>query len=85
MIKEIYTIPFQEGLHARPAKRLVEIARGAQSKITLANKYGSSDAKGILGVMSLQATHGTEMEVLIEGDDEIEVATEIEKFFTQDE
>ena len=81
MIEKKYKISFQEGLHARPAKMLVRIAKEAQSKIHISNRHGKSDAKSMLGIISLQAAFGTEVTVTIDGADEAAVEKRLEKFF----
>jgi len=81
MIEKKYKISFQEGLHARPAKMLVRIAKEAQSKIHISNRHGKSDAKSMLGIISLQAAFGTEVTVTIDGADEGAVEKRLEEFF----
>ena len=48
MIEKKYTVSFSDGLHARPAKGLVEIARQVQSTINVKSKHGESNGKNIL-------------------------------------
>lgn len=85
MIKKKYKISFQEGLHARPAKMLVGIAKEVQSKIYISNEHGKSDAKSMLGIITLQAAFGTEVVVTIEGADEVAVEKRLEDFFSGEE
>ncbi len=58
------------GLHARSAAQLVRVASGFESEIKLINGAKSANAKGIMGLMMLAATQGTELELRIDGPDE---------------
>lgn len=57
------------GIHARPASMLVQAATKFQSKIKLAAKGKSIDAKSILMIMSLGLVKGTEVVISAEGAD----------------
>lgn len=58
------------GLHARPAARLVVVAGGFHSTVTLACRGSTADAKSILGVMTLAARHGDRVRIVAHGPDE---------------
>ncbi|MDF2564150.1 MAG: Phosphotransferase System HPr (HPr) Family [Massilibacillus sp.] len=57
------------GIHARPASMLVQSATKFQSKIKLAAKGKTIDAKSILMIMSLGLVKGTEVVISAEGAD----------------
>lgn len=77
MIKEKVTIVNQAGLHARPAAALVKLASKYESDFFI-HMYGYKvNGKSILGVMTLAAEQGAEMELEIDGPDEKEAAKEI--------
>jgi phosphocarrier protein len=57
------------GIHARPASMLVQAATKFQSKIKLAAKGKTIDAKSILMIMSLGLVKGTEVVISAEGAD----------------
>jgi len=57
------------GIHARPASMLVQSATKFQSKIKLAAKGKTIDAKSILMIMSLGLVKGTEVVISAEGSD----------------
>lgn len=57
------------GIHARPASMLVQTATKFQSKIKLAAKGKSIDAKSILMIMSLGLVKGTEVVISADGAD----------------
>jgi len=77
MIKRVVRVENQLGLHARAAAKLVKLTAGFQSDIKLSrfNSNQRIDAKSILGILLLAAATGTELEVIIDGDDQ-EVAME---------
>ena len=71
MVSRRVVIANRLGLHARAAARLVNVARQYVSHVRLerpdTGKVG--DGKGILGVLLLTATRGTELVVSAEGSD----------------
>mgnify|MGYP006421514351 CR=1 FL=1 len=70
MILEKVTIVNKLGLHARAAAKLVGCAESFQSSVRLARDEREVDGKSIMSVMMLAASKGTEVELVIEGEDE---------------
>ncbi len=70
MVRKKVKITNKYGLHARPANLLVKIASKFQSAIQLAKDGYVVNAKSLLGVMSLAAEPGSEIEIIAEGTDE---------------
>jgi len=70
MIRETITIINQLGLHARAAAKLVACAESFQSSIRLARDGREVDGKSIMSVMMLAASCGSDIELIIEGEDE---------------
>jgi phosphocarrier protein len=62
------------GLHARAAARFVKLAARFRSRVTVARDGRSMDGKSILGILLLAAGQGTLLEIVTEGDDEVEAA-----------
>jgi phosphocarrier protein len=64
-----------EGLHARPASDFIALAAKYKSKVTIM-KSGAEDekvnAKSIVMLLSLGLSKGTEVEIIANGDDEVE-------------
>jgi phosphotransferase system HPr (HPr) family protein len=60
------------GLHARAAAKLVRAATAFQSTLRLVrlDRGAAADAKSILSVLMLAASHGTELIITAEGADE---------------
>lgn len=75
------TVPFKEGLHARPATDLVKVCMGIKSDITLIKGETHVNPKSILGIMSLGATFGTGLTVQVAGADEVEAIDKLATFF----
>lgn len=57
------------GLHARPAMSLAEMAAQFESKVALKRGDQAIDAKSVMEIMLLAATHGTEILIEAEGGD----------------
>jgi len=69
------------GLHLRAAVKLILLSRKYKSRITLKKGRTLADAQSILGIMNLGAAHGTELEVVSEGEDAGEALAEVREFF----
>ena len=78
-------VPWDQGLHARPATRLVQLARKYRSSILLKTHEKVADAKSIISVLLLCATFGTLLEVEAVGEDEFIASSEIERLFSEGE
>jgi phosphocarrier protein len=80
MIKQKVTIVNDAGLHARPAAALVKLASKYESDFYM-HMYGYKvNGKSILGVMTLAAEKGAEIEIELDGSDEkeaLEAITEL--------
>lgn len=74
MIRKKVTIVNEAGLHARPAAALVKLASKFESDFFI-HMYGYRvNGKSILGVMTLAAEKGAELELELDGPDEKEAA-----------
>lgn len=70
MIQESISITNRLGIHARAAAKLVSTASGYASRVEIAKGDRVVDGKSIMAVMMLAASCGTDIELIIEGDDE---------------
>lgn len=75
-----YRIQDPNGLHARPAGQLATFAKRFSSEIRVLANGKEVDGKRLLALMSLGATHDTELSFSISGEDEEEAATALEIF-----
>ena len=71
------TIVNKLGLHARAAAKLVNVASGFESEITIKRGRQKVNAKSIMGVMMLAAAKGVMIEVCVDGNDADEALAEI--------
>ncbi len=78
MIRKKVKIVNKYGLHARPANLLVKTAGKFKAQIQLAKDGYVVNGKSLLGVMSLAAEPGSEIEIIAEGEDEQEAVAAIE-------
>ena len=70
MISADVTIVNKLGLHARAASRLVNCASGFAADIEIARGARAVNAKSIMGVLTLAAAIGAELEIRADGADE---------------
>lgn len=70
MIEKRITISNKLGLHARAAAKLVTLASSFDSDIELKTRCRAANGKSIMSVMMLAAGQGSEITLMIEGNDE---------------
>ncbi|CAN5306325.1 HPr family phosphocarrier protein [soil metagenome] len=81
MIKKKVKVLNEAGLHARPSSVLVKTASEFESELFI-EMYGYRvNGKSILGLMTLAAEEGAEMELIVEGPDEEEAMEAITELF----
>ncbi|MEX0823036.1 MAG: HPr family phosphocarrier protein [Balneolaceae bacterium] len=81
MITQKVTVKNSSGLHARPSSVLVKVASRFKSDFSI-RMYGFKiNGKSILGVMTLAAEEGAEMELIWDGPDEKEAMETIVELF----
>lgn len=83
MIEKKIKVINKLGLHARASSKLAQAANKYASSVHL-SKDGASfvDAKSIMALMLLAAGIGTELQLRVDGDDEISAFKEIEALFS---
>jgi phosphocarrier protein HPr len=69
VIERQATIVNQEGLHARPAARIVRLASTFESEVELAKDGLEVNGKSIMGVMMLAAECGSSITIRANGPD----------------
>lgn len=69
MPKAIAEIANRLGLHARPSAKLTQLATQFSSEVWLEREGRRVNAKSIMGVMMLAASHGTKLTIETEGAD----------------
>ncbi len=71
------------GLHMRPADMLVRTACRFQSQIEIAKDGQAVDCKSILGLLTLAAAQGTQLQLRATGGDAEEAVRAISELFAQ--
>ncbi len=72
MIEREATIVNKDGLHARPAARIVRLASSFNSEVELAKDGVGVNGKSIMGVMMLAAECGSSITIRADGPDAAE-------------
>ena len=81
MIKKKVFVKNKLGLHARASNKLVELTTKFSSDIFIEYNDKKVDAKSIMSIMLLAASKGSELNLIIDGDDEKEASYLIEQLF----
>lgn len=74
-------VKFKEGLHARPAVKLIKLLSGVQSEVTILKNNEAYQAKSITSLLAAGITCGSSINIKIEGSDEEKVALALEEYF----
>lgn len=84
MLQKEFVMGCKQGFHLRPAQVLTEALTGYESTVMLKKPEEDleTDAKSILGLMSLGLEHGQKVTVTAEGPDEAAAMAEVEKLFS---
>ncbi|WP_226585122.1 phosphocarrier protein HPr [Halobacillus litoralis] len=77
MAQQTMTITSADGVHARPATALVQVAGKYQSDVNIEYNGKSVNMKSIMGVMSLGIPNGAEVTFKAEGSDEEEAVNAV--------
>ena len=78
-----YQIQDETGLHARPAGKLVKLARELDSAVTLAAGERQADGTGLFAVLGLGVKKGAVVTVTVSGGDEERSLKLLEAFFRE--
>ncbi len=85
LIRKNLVVNLEQGLHARPASVFVRAANAFQSEIRIGKGDKLTNAKSILGVLSLAIAKGQEMILEADGPDEDEAASSLEQIILSKE
>ena len=83
MIKKEIDIINKLGLHARAAAKFVTLASVFDSDIQLERNGRKVNGKSIMGVMMLAAGKGSQLTLIVSGNDETEAVTGLEDLVAQ--
>ena len=79
MVEKSYKIISSEGLHARPASMLVGAVTPFVSEVKLEYKEKRVNMKSIMGVMSLGISKGTNIKIIADGFDEVNLMAKVDE------
>ena len=68
----------QYGIHARPAAMIVQAASRHDADVVIEKDGNRVSAKSMLGLMTLEASHGSRLKVIVEGPDAQKVLDELQ-------
>ena len=85
MKEKSITVRWKEGLHARPAARLVQRAKTFKATIELKYRGNVANARSIISILLLCATLGSTINIEISGEDEEQAMEAIEAAFNEQE
>lgn len=72
---------WEDGLHARPASKLAQLARQFQSNIQLRCNEKVASARSIIGILLLCAAMGASIQVEAAGEDEEQAIAAVQELF----
>lgn len=84
MYEKKATIMKQVGLHARPATFLIQKANEFKSSIWIEKEERRVNAKSLLGVLSLGVAQGATINIIADGQDEIEAVNTLCELINSD-
>lgn len=73
------TVRHKVGLHARPAALFVQTAKKFKSQVLVTKDSRQTDAKSILGILTLGAGQGAVVTIRAEGEDEAEAVAALKQ------
>ena len=81
-----FTCPLTDGVHARPASALEEVARRFSARVSLTNTRTrlTADARSVLGIIGLDIRRGDQCVVAVSGGDEARAAASLQRFLEED-
>lgn len=83
MNKRTFEVVAVNGIHARPATNLVNLAMEFESKVSLEVKGVTINLKSIMGLMSLGIYKGETIHLFAEGPDEKKAVEEISNYIKE--
>lgn len=75
---------FPQGLHLRPASRLIRLIRRFRSQVHLRCGPKLANGRSLLNILLLGAAFNAELDIMASGEDEEEALQAVEVFFRED-
>ncbi|MGQ5110493.1 HPr family phosphocarrier protein [Bacillus halotolerans] len=84
MVQQKVEVRLKTGLQARPAALFVQEANRFTSDVFLEKDGKKVNAKSIMGLMSLAVSTGTEVTLIVEGEDEQEALEKLSAYVQEE-
>ena len=81
MVSIAFVVKNKYGIHARPARLIVETAAKFESEIHIAKDGEEINGKSIMGILMLEARKGTELLIRCDGVDEDKALQDMKAVF----
>ena len=82
-VKQTVEITNKLGMHARPAMKLFELMQGFDAEVLLRNDEGTeAEANSVIALLMLDSAQGKQVEVQVEGPEEVEALAAVVALFT---
>lgn len=85
LLRKKVRIRSSQGLHARPAAIFVQVAKRFKSNVKIRKGRETVDGKSIMGILSLAASRGNIIEIMLEGPDAEAALHALEQIITHHE
>lgn len=83
MLTRRFQIKLEVGLYSRRAALFVQTCSRFESEIMVKKESVKVNAKSIIGVMGLAVADGDEIELIVDGADEVQALESVERFFEE--
>jgi phosphotransferase system HPr (HPr) family protein len=83
MVSSIVEVKNETGLHARPASIFVKLAKNFGSTVEVKKGEKKINGKSMLGLLSMSIVQGDEIELIIDGEDEVSALEALEDLFSK--
>lgn len=84
MISKEYIVTSADGIHARPATKLVRLAKEYRSTVSIKKGDRVVNMNSMLNLLTLGTKNGDTITLVVEGDDEVDAYAAIDRFMTQE-
>lgn len=81
MVTSVVKVKNETGLHARPASIFVKHAKNFGATIEVKKGEKKINGKSMLGLLSMSIVKGDEIELIIDGEDEVDALEALEDLF----
>ena len=83
MLNQVIKLTSKCGFHARPASMFTKLASTFKSQVTLNYNGKKINGKSIINILTLGAACGSEVELVVDGEDESEALPALSQFLIE--